>query len=132
VVRAEYQGGYRIHVAFDDCLEATIDFQRWLNGPVFAPMKDLKFFRRFFLDGWTVAWPNGADIAPETLYESVLASGAAVRPNQRLSGPPKNAAAQPHDVSFDPVVMLPACDLSTSRQNLASLIDRFLDFFDGL
>jgi hypothetical protein len=69
VINAEYRGGYRIHVTFDDGSEATIDFRRWLKGPVFEPLKDRKFFQRFFLDGWTVAWPNGADIAPERLYE---------------------------------------------------------------
>jgi hypothetical protein len=69
VINAEYQGGYRIRVTFDDRTEATIDFSRWLKGPVFEPLRDPKFFQRFFLDGWTVAWPNGADIAPETLYE---------------------------------------------------------------
>jgi len=69
VIEAEYRGGYRIHVTFDDRSEATIDFRRWLKGPVFQPLKDRKFFQRFFLDGWTVAWPNGADIAPEALYE---------------------------------------------------------------
>ena len=51
--------------------EKTIDFRRWLKGPVFEPLKDLKYFRRFFLDGWTIAWTNGADIAPEALYEYV-------------------------------------------------------------
>ncbi len=51
VIRAEYRGGYRIHVTFDDCSEATIDFRRWLKGPVFQPLKDRKFFQRFFLDG---------------------------------------------------------------------------------
>ena len=69
VTKAEYQGGYRIRVTFDDSSEKTIDFRPWLKGPVFEPLKDVKFFQRFFLDGWTVAWPNGADIAPETLYE---------------------------------------------------------------
>ena len=69
VIKAEYRGGYRIHLTFDDRSEATVDFRRWLKGPVFKPLKDRRFFRRFFLDGWTVAWPNGADIAPETLYE---------------------------------------------------------------
>jgi len=69
VIKAEYRGGYRIHLTFDDRSEATVDFRRWLKGPVFEPLKDQRFFRRFFLDGWTVAWPNGADIAPETLYE---------------------------------------------------------------
>jgi len=73
VIKAEYRGAYRIHVTFDDRAEATIDFRRWLKGPVFEPLKDRKFFQRFFLDGWTVAWPNGADIAPEALYECAVA-----------------------------------------------------------
>ena len=69
VVQAEYSGDYRIHLRFNDDTERTIDFSPWLDGPVFEPLKDLDFFQRFFLDGGTVAWPNGADIAPETLYE---------------------------------------------------------------
>jgi len=69
VIRAEYRGGYRIRLTFDDDHQKTIDFGQWLNGPVFEPLKDRAYFRRFFLDGGTVAWPNGADIAPETLYD---------------------------------------------------------------
>ena len=69
VVRADYQGGYRIHLAFSDGLEATLDFAEWLDGPMFEPLKDETYFRRFFVEGGTVAWPNGADIAPETLHE---------------------------------------------------------------
>ncbi len=70
VVRAEHRGGYRIHLVFNDRSERTIDFRRWLSGPVFEPLKSLDYFRRFFIDGGTVVWPNGADIAPETLYEA--------------------------------------------------------------
>ncbi len=69
VVRAEYLGGYRIRLTFNDNSEKTVDFRQWLEGPVFEPLKDETYFRRFFLDGGTVVWPNGADIAPETLYE---------------------------------------------------------------
>lgn len=70
VTKVEYRGGYRIYVTFDDNSEKTIDFRRYLKGLVFEPLKDVKYFQRFFLDGWTVAWPNGVDIAPEELYES--------------------------------------------------------------
>jgi|SRR5882672_7464182 len=68
VVRAEYRGDFRIHVAFNDNSENTIDFQKWLHGPIFEPLKNPAYFQRFFVDGGTVVWPNGADIAPETLY----------------------------------------------------------------
>jgi hypothetical protein len=77
VVTAEYRGDYRIRVVFDDGLDATIDFKRWLTGPVFEPLKDRTYFSRFFLDGGTVAWPNGADIAPETLHREAKAAKAA-------------------------------------------------------
>jgi hypothetical protein len=77
VVRAEYVGEFRIRLAFDDGLVGTVDFRPWLEGPVFEPLKDLDYFRRFHLDGGTVAWPNGADVAPETLHESARTGRAA-------------------------------------------------------
>lgn len=69
VIHAEYRGGCRIHLTFNDNTEKTVDFSDWLEGPVFEPLKDPHYFRRFFLEGGTVVWPNGADVAPETLYE---------------------------------------------------------------
>ena len=68
VIRAEYRGGYLIRLTFHDNQQKTIDFGAWLEGPVFEPLKNPEYFSRFFLDGGTVVWPNGADIAPETLY----------------------------------------------------------------
>lgn len=77
VISAEYRGGHRIRVTFSDGSEKTIDFRAWLRGPVFEPLKDEAYFSRFFVEGGTVAWPNGADIAPETLYESHAINEAA-------------------------------------------------------
>ncbi len=68
VVAAEYRGDHRIHLVFGDGREKTVDFSRWLSGPVFEPLRDEPYFRKFFLEAGTVCWPNGADIAPETLY----------------------------------------------------------------
>ena len=58
VIRAEYRGGYRIHVTFNDNSEKTINFREWLKSPVFEPLKAPNRFRNFFLDGGTVAWPS--------------------------------------------------------------------------
>jgi len=77
VIRANYDGGFRIHLIFNDNAEGSVDFQGWLEGPVFEPLKDPSYFQQFFIDGGTIAWPNGADIAPETLYEAVKSSSAA-------------------------------------------------------
>ena len=77
VIRAEHSGGLRILVTFNDGVENTIDFSEWLTGPIFEPLKEPEYFARFFLDGGTVAWPNGADIASETLYQRAKSSEAA-------------------------------------------------------
>ena len=69
VIRAEYRGEYRIYLEFSDGVENTVDFSQWLDGPVFELLEAPEYFQRFSLEGGTVAWPNGADIAPETLYE---------------------------------------------------------------
>ena len=73
VIRATYRRDYQIALVFNDGSVATVDFAQWLDGPVFEPLRDREYFRRFFIDGGTIAWPNGADIAPETLYDEARA-----------------------------------------------------------
>ena len=77
VIQAKYDGGFRIHLTFNDDLQGTVDLQSWLEGPIFEPLKDRTYFQQFFIDGGTVVWPNGADIAPETLYDAIKHTDAA-------------------------------------------------------
>ena len=79
VVSATYDKAYCIRLTFDDGTRAVVDFQSWLDGPVFEPLKQLAYFRGFHIDGGTVSWPNGADIAPETLYDAALAASGVAR-----------------------------------------------------
>ena len=69
VTDAEYIKDYIIKVYFDNGKTNVVDLKDFLDGPIFEPLKDKSYFKRFFVDGWTISWPNGADIAPETLYE---------------------------------------------------------------
>lgn len=62
--------GFRVYFTFWDGTEKEIDLEPYLLGPIFEPLRrDPALFAQMFLDGDTIAWPNGADIAPETLYE---------------------------------------------------------------
>ena len=68
VIDAKYVSDYKIKITFDNGEQKIADFSKWLKGEVFEPLKDINYFRKFFVDGWTISWSNGADIAPETLY----------------------------------------------------------------
>ena len=70
VMAIEYTSGYSYRIVFDDDTNAVIDFSEYLDhGPVFAPLRNLDFFQKARIEGGTIAWPNGADVAPETLYD---------------------------------------------------------------
>jgi hypothetical protein len=75
VKQIEYMSGYAYLIVFDNDVRAVVDFADYLQrGPVFTPLRDLQFFQQARIEGGTIAWPNGADIAPETLYERCVGS----------------------------------------------------------
>jgi Protein of unknown function (DUF2442) len=61
---ARYVRDYVVYLEFDDGLEGDVDLSSYLGkAPIFAPLADLSYFKQFSLEGETLAWPNGADIA---------------------------------------------------------------------
>lgn len=73
ITKIEYKKDYIFHVVFDDGSSGDIDFSPYLEkGPIFEALQDLSYFQQAFIDTGTIAWPNGADVAPETLYQKVI------------------------------------------------------------
>lgn len=71
ITDAKYVQDYVIHVSFKDGTEADIDISDCLWGEMFEPLKDIALFKNLRVDEdiRTIVWPNGADLAPEFLYE---------------------------------------------------------------
>ena len=75
VVEARPVGGYRVYIRFDDGVAGEVDLAALITFEgVFAPLRELDKFGelRVAPELGTICWPNGADIAPETLYDAVL------------------------------------------------------------
>ncbi|MBQ9418494.1 MAG: DUF2442 domain-containing protein [Bacteroidales bacterium] len=69
IKKASYDGDYRLHLWFNNGEERVVNLADKLNGEVFTPLKDKVYFQRFSIPFNTIEWPNGADFAPEYLYE---------------------------------------------------------------
>ncbi len=70
VIEAEYIKAYTIKIKFNDKSVKIVDLKSYVErGGVFSNLQDKEFFKKFFIDLNTLCWPNGADIAPERLYE---------------------------------------------------------------
>ena len=85
VVEATYVFDYVLDIRFDNGTRRLVDMSQWFRGPVFDPLKDRAYFKKFFIEGATVVWPNGADISPEALYEAKEAPGRPRKNSRRLA-----------------------------------------------
>jgi len=61
-----------LRLEFSDGAVKDVDLSSELYGPVFEPLRDPAFFRQVRVNEETntIEWPNGADFAPEFLYEA--------------------------------------------------------------
>jgi hypothetical protein len=73
VKKATYLHDYTIRISFNDGAEGDVDLSGELDGEIFGPLRDIRRFKSFKVDPemQTIVWDNGADIAPEFLYENM-------------------------------------------------------------
>jgi hypothetical protein len=71
ILEAEVCGPFLLRLTFNDGTQKMVNIRPLLQGKVFQPLFDPAYFAQATLDSMcgTVVWPNGADFAPEALYE---------------------------------------------------------------
>ena len=67
----KYLRGHVLGVTFNDGVYGEVDLSTEMDGEVFGPLQDIDLFKTAKVDPVmrTVVWDNGADFAPEFLYE---------------------------------------------------------------
>jgi len=73
VKKAKYLHDYVLQVGFNNGINGEVDLSKELIGEVFGELKDKKKFKSFKVDPVleTVVWKNGADLAPEFLFDNI-------------------------------------------------------------
>ncbi len=69
ITKANYLGDYMLHLWFNNGKQKIVNLKNQLELPVFRPLKDIDKFKKFSIKFNTIEWENGADIAPERLFE---------------------------------------------------------------
>jgi hypothetical protein len=74
VVEAKLVQNFTLHLRFSDGTEGDVNLESELEGEIFQPLKDAAYFKKFAVhpELHTVTWPNGADFAPEFLYDKLV------------------------------------------------------------
>ncbi|MCC7476658.1 MAG: DUF2442 domain-containing protein [Pirellulales bacterium] len=78
IVSIKTTDDFNLVVQFIDGTQGSIPLRDRLFGPVFEPLRDPELFRQAYLDEFgAIAWPNGADLAPDAIYERLCESANA-------------------------------------------------------
>ena len=66
--------GHRLEVAFADGLSGVVNLSKDHFDGVLAPLADEVFFAQARIRDGVVIWPNGAEIAPDAMYDEVMST----------------------------------------------------------
>lgn len=71
---------FRLDVMFVDGTRGEVDLRTFLKcadavGTVFEPLRDPAVFARAQVVMGAVQWANGADLAPDAMYDAIKANG---------------------------------------------------------
>lgn len=74
VIAAEPLPGFNLKLTFDNGEVRRFAMANFLDSAagVFIPLRNMAQFKQVYLANGTVAWPNGADLDPELLYEKSI------------------------------------------------------------
>ena len=80
VVSVTALSGRRLKVTFVDGTEGEVDLTRFLadpkvEGTVFEALREAGFFACVDVRMGAVQWPNGADLAPDAMYDAIRRDG---------------------------------------------------------
>jgi hypothetical protein len=66
-----YLKDYQLRLEFNDGKVKDLELKNELSGEIFEPLNKIEFIKKVWVnpDTGTIEWPNGADFAPEFLYE---------------------------------------------------------------
>lgn len=67
---------YRLQVEFIDGSRGVFDLRPYLDSPGMNGLRDPLYFQRVSILAGAATWPNGEDIAPETLAAELASSVA--------------------------------------------------------
>ena len=74
VIEVKHIDGYTLELVFENGKKGTYDFSNYAKrGGVFGRFSDPSFFKQYYINKelGVLCWPDGLDIAPETLYHAV-------------------------------------------------------------
>ena len=66
---------YVLQVEFSNGERRLFDVKPYLRGEWFSQLLDVNVFNAVKVEGLSVAWPDGQDIAPDCLYHNAVAIG---------------------------------------------------------
>lgn len=69
VENAKHIKDYQIKIYFNNGESKVVDLKNSLDGPIFEPLRNTNYLKMFSVKHNTLEWENGADFAPEYLYE---------------------------------------------------------------